>query len=125
MTKKNHDVIVKAYLNKDEYEKLCSLSRATGVSKSKVIRLLITMCSLRKLRLPITRSLSVSFVPWVTTLISFWLLLEQEAGTIRKKFLLFSLPCLKRKTKSSVSLLQKRMKCHGSNSYMADKGKAS
>ena len=34
MEKKNHDVIVKAYLNKDEYEKLCELSRATGVSKS-------------------------------------------------------------------------------------------
>ena len=48
MTKKNHDVIVKAYLNKDEYEKLCDLSRATGVSKSKVIRLLITMCRLKE-----------------------------------------------------------------------------
>ena len=29
MTKKNHDVIVKAYLNKDEYKKLCDLSRTT------------------------------------------------------------------------------------------------
>ena len=48
MTKKNHAVIVKAYLNKDEYEKLCDLSRATGVSKSKVIRLLITMCMLKE-----------------------------------------------------------------------------
>ena len=48
MTKKNHDVIVKAYLNKEEYEKLCDLSRATGVSKSKVIRLLITMCRLKE-----------------------------------------------------------------------------
>ena len=48
MKKKNHDVIVKAYLNKDEYEKLCDLSRATGVSNSKVIRLLITMCRLKE-----------------------------------------------------------------------------
>ncbi|MBQ9914412.1 MAG: hypothetical protein IJO73_09315 [Clostridia bacterium] len=48
MEKKNHDVIVKTYLNKTEYEKLCELSRATGVSKSKVIRLLITMCRLKE-----------------------------------------------------------------------------
>ena len=38
MTKCNHSIVVKAYLNKDENEKLKELSRRTGLSKSKVIR---------------------------------------------------------------------------------------
>lgn len=47
MTKCNHSIVVKAYLNEDENEKSKELSRRTGLSKSKVILLPITICSLK------------------------------------------------------------------------------
>ena len=48
MTKSNHSIVVKAYLNEEENEKLRELSRITRLSKSKVIRLLITMTKLKE-----------------------------------------------------------------------------
>mgnify|MGYP003289066936 FL=1 len=48
MTKSNHSIVVKAYLNEEENEKLCEFSRVTRLSKSKVIRLLITMTKLKE-----------------------------------------------------------------------------
>jgi hypothetical protein len=48
MTKCNHSIVVKAYLNEDENEKLKELSRRTGLSKSKVIRELISITKLKE-----------------------------------------------------------------------------
>lgn len=47
MEKNNHNYLVKAYLNKDEFEKLNYLSAQTKMSRSKIIRALINFSRLK------------------------------------------------------------------------------